>query len=246
MCDRMWHDPFICVTFLIHTYDMSHSYVWHDLFICVTWLIHMCDMTHSWHDSSDMTHLYLISSSIRDFRKLIHMNDTTHPYVSHGASICVPWCMHRWDMTRLYQKMTHSYVWHDIKFHECVCVLGGWGCGATWGSSSVRVCIEGMGGLGYQRLVKKVEEEILTHISKRVAFVACESWHTSCHVNESCHMNESCHTYEWVRRLSPVSHDTHHVIWMSHDTHIRMSQTSIACESWHTSCLYAGSVSLCR
>ena len=26
--------------------DMTHSYVWHDSFICVTWLIHMCDMTH--------------------------------------------------------------------------------------------------------------------------------------------------------------------------------------------------------
>jgi len=25
-----------------------HSYVWHDSFICVTWLIHMCDMTHSY------------------------------------------------------------------------------------------------------------------------------------------------------------------------------------------------------
>jgi len=32
---------------------MTHLYVWHDSFICVTWLIHMCDMTHSyvWHDS---------------------------------------------------------------------------------------------------------------------------------------------------------------------------------------------------
>jgi len=32
---------------------MTHSYVWHDSFICVTWLIHMCDVTHSyvWHDS---------------------------------------------------------------------------------------------------------------------------------------------------------------------------------------------------
>ena len=37
------------------------------------------------------------------------------------------------------------------------------------------VCIGGMGGRGYQGLVKKVEEEILTHVSKRVASVACES-----------------------------------------------------------------------
>jgi len=35
------------------TWDMTHSYVWHDSFICVTWLIHMCDVTHLyvWHDS---------------------------------------------------------------------------------------------------------------------------------------------------------------------------------------------------
>jgi len=26
---------------------MTHSYMWHDSFICVTWLIHMCDITHS-------------------------------------------------------------------------------------------------------------------------------------------------------------------------------------------------------
>jgi len=35
----------ICVTWLIHKCDMTHSFVWHDSFICVTWLIHMCDMT---------------------------------------------------------------------------------------------------------------------------------------------------------------------------------------------------------
>jgi len=29
------HDPFICVPWLIHTCDMTHSYVWHGPFICV-------------------------------------------------------------------------------------------------------------------------------------------------------------------------------------------------------------------
>ena len=28
-----------CVTWLIHMCDMTHSYVWHDSFICETWLI---------------------------------------------------------------------------------------------------------------------------------------------------------------------------------------------------------------
>jgi len=47
------HDSFICGTWLIHMWDMTHSYVGHDSFICETWLIHMCDMTHPhvWHDS---------------------------------------------------------------------------------------------------------------------------------------------------------------------------------------------------
>jgi len=44
----VWHDSFICVTWLIHMCDMTHSYVWHDSFICVThsyvWLIHVCQV----------------------------------------------------------------------------------------------------------------------------------------------------------------------------------------------------------
>ena len=54
----VWHDSFMCVTWLIDVCDTTHSCVWHDsfvahAFICVTWLIHTCDMTHSyvWHDS---------------------------------------------------------------------------------------------------------------------------------------------------------------------------------------------------
>jgi len=37
----VWHDSFICVTWLIHMCDMTPSYVWHDSFICVTWLLHI-------------------------------------------------------------------------------------------------------------------------------------------------------------------------------------------------------------
>jgi len=48
----VWHDSFIRVTWLIRTCDMTHSYVWHDSFVHVTWLIRTCDMTYShvWHD----------------------------------------------------------------------------------------------------------------------------------------------------------------------------------------------------
>jgi len=41
-----WHDSFMCVIWLSHVCDLTHSCVWHDSFMCVTWLIHVCDMPH--------------------------------------------------------------------------------------------------------------------------------------------------------------------------------------------------------
>jgi len=80
MCDithsYVWHDSFICATWLIHMCDMTHSCVsWlmhmcdlthsHDLFIYVTWLIHMLDMTYS-HES-------LFDSLVRFVAKRFHV-----------------------------------------------------------------------------------------------------------------------------------------------------------------------------
>jgi len=62
------HDPFICETWLLHTWDMTHSYVRHDSFIRETWHNNMWDMTPSYvrHDPficetwlRDMTHSYV-------------------------------------------------------------------------------------------------------------------------------------------------------------------------------------------
>jgi len=92
------NDSFICVTWLIHMCDMTHSYVWHDSsngcswlyengsFTCVTWLIHMCDMTHP--------------------MDVVRCMGMTHSYVWHDSFVCVTWLIHMCDMT-------HSYVWHD-------------------------------------------------------------------------------------------------------------------------------------
>jgi len=52
---NVWHDSFICVTWPVHMWHMTHSNVWHDQFTCVTWLVlvHICNTTRSyvWHDS---------------------------------------------------------------------------------------------------------------------------------------------------------------------------------------------------
>jgi len=101
---------------------MTHSYVWHDSFICVTWLIHMCDMTHSYvrHDSfvqasrtllkftavvwissvlrtsgiCDMTHLYVWDDSFTRVMWLVYMCDKTHSFVRHDSFILVTWIIH--------------------------------------------------------------------------------------------------------------------------------------------------------
>ena len=109
---------YLCVTWFIdvmHVCDMTHlchAYVWHDSFICVTWLIHaestiflllraVCDMTHSyvWHDSCICV------------TWLMHMCDMAHAYVWHDSFICATWLIHMCDMT-------HSYVWHDSFIHS--------------------------------------------------------------------------------------------------------------------------------
>jgi len=76
---------------------MTHSYVWHDSFICVTWLIFtkwrdilltklidMCDVTQSyvWHDSC----LCVWHDSLICVRWIIDMCDVTHSYVGHDSS----------------------------------------------------------------------------------------------------------------------------------------------------------------
>jgi len=66
---RVGHDALLCVTWLIATCHMTHSYVSHDSFLHVTWLIPMCHMTHSYvsHDSR----------------------------VGHDSLLCVTWLFHR-------------------------------------------------------------------------------------------------------------------------------------------------------
>jgi len=84
---KMWHDPSIRMTWLIHMCDMTHRYVWHDSSTWVTWLIHMCDMTHPhvWHDSS--------------------MCDVTHPHVWHDSSICVTHAQENYHLHLLFTTM---------------------------------------------------------------------------------------------------------------------------------------------
>jgi len=121
----VWHDSFICVTWLIYMFDMTHLHAWHDSFTCVTWLIHMCDMTHS----------YVWQNSFICVTRLTDVCVMTHSYVWHDSSTILKWLvpiyhyipqlMHICDMTHPYanpqhnhgsknaRNMTRSYMGHD-------------------------------------------------------------------------------------------------------------------------------------
>jgi len=98
MCDMthsyVWHDPLICVAWLIsrmwmsHVTHETHSYVSHDSFICVTRLIHTCGMTHTYVYT---THSYMWHDPFICVARLIHFCGMTHTYEWYGGFMCVTW-----------------------------------------------------------------------------------------------------------------------------------------------------------
>ena len=85
-----------CLSWHIHTCDMTHSYVWHDKFKCVTWRIHMCDMMYSCMTASCTTDL------LAHYRIQRILPVVTHSYVWHDTFICVPWQIYMCNMTYSY------------------------------------------------------------------------------------------------------------------------------------------------
>jgi len=132
MCDMtpsyVWHDSFICVTWLIHMCDMTPSYVWQDALIYVTWLMHTCDMTQScmWHDS--FIHVtwhshHSLSRSLFLYHTWVHatwlidIGDMTHASLSLVLT-------HTWASTRLlptqvrlghvFSRLRERWRWHHL------------------------------------------------------------------------------------------------------------------------------------
>jgi len=101
--------------------------VWHDLFMCVTWLTYMCDMTHPyytlqmfkyshaapWHVCvCGMTYSYVRPDSsishVEDVEVISCLHPDTHSYVWHDSFICVAWLIHVCDMTHPNMRHTSS------------------------------------------------------------------------------------------------------------------------------------------
>jgi len=181
----------MCVTWLIHVHDMTHSYVWHDSFICVTWLIHMCDMTHSyvWHDL------------LACVAWLLHECDTTLSRVWHDSFhvwrdsfMCVTWLIHMCNKT-------HSNVWHDLFIctnESCHTYEVHTRARGKWKIEAVYISCQAY----------HTYEWVMSHI-----------WmsHVTHGMSHVTHIDASCHTYEWVMSHIWMSHITHmNESWMSH------------------------------
>jgi len=102
----MWLDSFIHVTWLIHTCDLTHSYMWLDSFIHVTWLIHTCDFTHS----------YMWLDSFIHVTWLIYISAVTHEQGSqcHKASADCPRASIAWVFKRADAPHQLGLIWDSF------------------------------------------------------------------------------------------------------------------------------------
>jgi len=126
------YGAWICATWLIHMFDMTHpyvcngsfiravrvlrmlhSYVWYDAWICVTWLICRSHTDASYTPGVyDMTIYEWVMPHIW-MSKDAHINGWCHAYewamsytMRHDPCIYVTWRIHIGNVTR-------SYTWHD-------------------------------------------------------------------------------------------------------------------------------------
>ena len=139
---------FLCVTWRIHTCDMTHSYVRQDSFICATglnymctqdsficvlsrprtcidaWLISMCDVTYF----CDVTNFYVWCDSLICVTSLVYMRDMTHLFMRHDSSKGLSRPRTSMDALLIYMcDITHLYARHDPSIYATwliyVCVV---------------------------------------------------------------------------------------------------------------------------
>jgi len=129
--------PHSHVTWLIHMWDMTHSYVWHDTvicdmtpeyvthclihmwhdsFICVTQRIHMCDTTHSYLASLRrhitykcvVSHIWMSHVTCEWSKRAWVCHALPHSYVTRLIHLC--------DTTHSYEIWRLIHMWHDALF----------------------------------------------------------------------------------------------------------------------------------
>ena len=146
-CVTVW-----CSVMQFHMYDMTPPYVWHDAFICVTWLLHMCDMTRvRCRIQSDTLHT--VKKKQKQHKHNYCNNEPWQPCVAACCSVkqcvavrcsalqcslqcslhcslqCVTWLLHMCDMTHATWHLAHgrteaaaAWEWNQEPWQPCVAV----------------------------------------------------------------------------------------------------------------------------
>jgi len=124
----VWHDSWMCVTWLMNVCDMTHECVWHDSWMCVTWLMNVCDMSHEcvWRDSLTCV-TWLALSFIRDVTRYVYgwlVHHRCHP-ADLKFKLCCWKCVH------------NSSVHSNTRYDAWMCVtwlidLNHWHDSLTW------------------------------------------------------------------------------------------------------------------
>ena len=88
--NEVWHDSFMCATWIIH--------VWHDSFMCATWLI------HEWHNTITNIHVPYALATRKAPTTWRATCDMTHSCVRRDSFICATWLVRMCGIT---QSCTH-------------------------------------------------------------------------------------------------------------------------------------------
>ena len=158
---------------LVHVCDMSHSCVWHDFFICVTWLFctwnmtqeYVCHNSYLWHDY--MPHDRYSACRIHCVR------DMTLSCVCQDSLIFVPWpiCV-LWHFSL---KILHPQIHkpdRELKFL---------GTNSNLAQITIWICIARYQGIWVSRFlwisgVKHFSVESLSYVTK----LRCMIWLRAC------------------------------------------------------------------
>jgi len=132
----MWHDLLICVTWFIHTCDMTYSQTIVVRFVHISgmthWFIrvtHLLD-TYAWRDSCDMTHTHVWHDAYTCLTCLTHVGNTlggTHDYLKRTQTRgdtndrWLKWSLVVNDdslITEDHSKITHKWLWNHQWWHK--------------------------------------------------------------------------------------------------------------------------------
>ena len=93
MCDKkVMHMRDVTRVMHMHMYDLTCSYMWHDSFICLTWLMHMRDMTRSYLRRVSFVYVYTSRGEIRIRNHQAHVQ--LHLSYAKVGCLCDIWLTH--------------------------------------------------------------------------------------------------------------------------------------------------------